>query len=583
MTAHQITGSQALAYGALEAGVQFVTGYPGSPSTATVEALLRLAGDRVRIEWSINEKSGFDAAFGASLAGFRSLLCLKSVGLNVALDSLMVSNLAGGDGGFVILVGDDPGGWGSQNEEDSRLLVAAAEIPLFEPTTATEARPVMRYAFELSERFKVPVAIRTTRALALDWTDLVPPPDTAAPHQPARFERQGDRFNVLPIHVVAFHRQLQAKMHQVQTEFEQSPWNEQTGTGRKGIIAAGYAYHKLAQVLAASDDPSLRLLRLTTLYPLPTGRIARFLRKIDAVLVLEETAPYVETQVQAIAQRAGLILPVYGRGSGHVPGAGELFAVHIAKAVAAVAALPPDWKWPLEQPKSRTMPSRQPLCDDCPYIPTLEALLAVMERHGGRDGFVVTGETGCMVRAQMPPWEILDVKYGMGSSIGLAAGLARTGIPQKLVALSGDSAFLHSGLGELIDAAQAGVGLLVIVLANETTALSGGQPHPATGHDAREQSRKPVDLAALARAAGADIIRVVDPHDTQATETAIEEGLTADQLAVVIAQRACPMWDGEITLQEPSRLTREGGEHDEWIRVVKGGTDCMVGADRRSP
>jgi indolepyruvate ferredoxin oxidoreductase alpha subunit len=189
------------------------------------------------------------------------------------------------------------------------------------------------------------------------------------------------------------------------------------------------------------------------------------------------------------------------------------------------------------------MPSRQPLCDDCPYIPTFQALLSVLERHGGRDAFIITGETGCMVRAQLPPWELLDAKYGMGSSIGLAAGLARTGVPQKMVALCGDSALLHSGLGELIDAAQAGIGLLVVILANETTALSGGQPHPGTSHDTQGHPRKPVDLYALAQAAGAEIIHEVDPEERKATEAALDDGLTSDRLAVVIARRACPMWE----------------------------------------
>jgi indolepyruvate ferredoxin oxidoreductase alpha subunit len=168
-----------------------------------------------------------------------------------------------------------------------------------------------------------------------------------------------------------------------------------------------------------------------------------------------------------------------------------------------------------------------------------------MERHGGREAFVVTGETGCMVRSQLPPWEFMDVKYGMGSSIGLGAGLARTGIPQQIIALSGDSALLHSGLGELIDAAQAGVDMLVVVLANETTALSGGQPHPATGHDAQGVPRPPADLVDLIRAAGADRVHVVDPEDRRSTEAALETGLTLGGLSVVVTERACPMWEGE--------------------------------------
>lgn len=547
MKAMEITGSEALAYGALEAGVQYVTGYPGSPSTATVEALLRLADDHVRIEWAINEKSAFDSGFGASLAGVRALICLKSVGLNVALDSLMVSNLAPGEGGFVMLVGDDPGGWGSQNEEDSRPLIAAAEVPLLEPTTVAEAFSVMARAFDLAERFQAPVTVRITRALAVDETEAVPPPATKLAHQPARFERQGDRYNVLPIHVVNYHRSLKAKIGRVKAEFERAPENTEEGTGQKGVIAAGYAYRKLDQVLTGSDHPPLRILRLSTLYPLPYMRIAAFLSQVDEVLVLEEIAPYVETEIQALAQRKSLRLPVHGRSSGHVPGTGELFAQDI---VHGLSALLPDWSWPSFEPASRRMPSRQPLCDGCPYISTLEALSAVMERNGGRDTFVVTGETGCMVRAQLPPWTIMDVKYGMGSSIGLAAGLARTGIPQKVVALSGDSALLHSGLGELIDAAQASIDLLVVVLANETTALSGGQPHPATDHDARGRSRQPVDLAALARAAGAMTVRIVDPEDTQAIQLAFEEALTSGEVAVVIAECACPRWEGGLPSQE---------------------------------
>jgi indolepyruvate ferredoxin oxidoreductase alpha subunit len=535
-----MTGSQVLAYGALEAGVQFVTGYPGSPTTGTVEALLRLAADGLRVEWAINEKSAFDAALGVSLAGVRALVCLKSVGLNVALDSLMVANLAGGDGGLVVLAGDDPGGWGSQNEQDSRLLAAAAEVPLLEPTSLAEARGILGTAFDLSERHRVPVVVRITRALAADRAEMDPAAPATPGSRPAHFESQPDRFNVLPIHVVEFHRRLQATLGQIRDEFERLPFNGEAGDGSRGVIAAGYAAYKLSNVLARSGSPPLRILRLGTLHPLPEKRLVQFLRQMDQVLVLEETADYVETQVQALAQRAGLVLPVYGRKSGHLPAAGELFASEIGT---ALQTLLPDWPWPAFDRAGRKMPSRQPLCDDCPYIPTLEALLAVMERHGGRDAFVVTGETGCMVRAQLPPWEIMDAKYGMGASIGLAAGLARAGIRQKVVALSGDSALLHSGLGELIDAAQRGASLLVVVLANETTALSGGQPHPATGHDTLGRPRQALDLAALIRAAGANRVCVVDPENGQAIRTALEEGIAADGLVVVIARKACPRWE----------------------------------------
>jgi indolepyruvate ferredoxin oxidoreductase alpha subunit len=534
-----ITGSVALARGALDAGVRFVTGYPGSPSTATVEALLRIAPPQVRIEWAINEKSAFDAAFGATLAGVRALLCLKSVGLNVALDSLMVGNLAGGDGGFVILAGDDPGGWGSQNEEDSRLLGAAAEVPVLEPQTAAEAQAVMAFAFDLAEVSRLPVVVRVTRGLtgerapAGSWQ----PPDLVAAQ--GSFRRVPDRLTVLPVHVVAFHRAQQVALERVRTRFEASPWNRVEGQGARGVLAAGHMAHKLTRLLAGGTFPPLRVLSLSTLYPLPEAQVLGFLRQVEVALILEETAPFVEVQVQALAQRAGLAVPVLGRATGHVPGAGELFAPDL---VAALRSLWPDWPWPEVEAAERTMPSRKPLCDGCPYEPALESLLVVMAHRGGRDAFVITGETGCMVRAQLPPWEILDVKYGMGSSIGLAAGLARAGIEQRIVALSGDSALLHSGLGELIDAVLGGVRILVVVLANQTTALSGGQPHPATPEDARGRARRAVDLAALCRAAGVEHLWMVDPEDRQATLAALEQGLAAEGVAVVIAERACPVW-----------------------------------------
>lgn len=537
MTPQKISGSQLLALGAMEAGVQFVTGYPGSPSTAVVEALLTLAGERIGIEWAINEKSAFDAAFGASLAGIRTLVCLKSVGLNVALDSLMVSNLAGGDGGFVLLVGDDPGGWGSQNEQDSRPLAAAAEVPLLEPTCPGDVKPVMLQAFELSEEHHVPVVVRITRALSAEQVPLTGKVPVVPAARGGTFRRQPERFNVLPIHVVEFHQRLHATLARVRDTFEASTLNGEKGPpSRWGVIAAGYTFHKLEQLPTQSGALPARILHLGTLHPLPEKRITDFARSLDAILVLEETAPYVESQVQALMQRAGLDLPVCGRESGHLPGAGELFPEQIAQALATWL---PGWSPPEIPESGRAMPSRRPLCDDCPYIPVAEALLSMMETHGGRDAFVVTGETGCMVRAQLPPWQLLDLKYGMGSSIGLAAGLKRAGISQRIIALSGDSALLHSGLGELIDAAQANLDLVVIVLANGTTALSGGQPHPATAHDAYGRSRKPVDLAELARAAGVSLVRAIDPAAPGATQAALEEALADQGLAVVIANGPC--------------------------------------------
>ncbi len=539
-----LSGSEALAWGMIEAGVQFVNGHPGSPASAVIDELLRLNPAQMRIEWAVNERSAFDAAFGASLTGVRSLVCFKSVGLNVALDSLMVSNLAGGDGGFVVLTGDDPGGYGSQNEEDSRPIIAAAEIPLLEPCTPAEGRRVMKLAYELSEQIRTPVAVRLVQPMMGDTEQIEQPLSPPAVLAQPRFTRQEDRWTVIPTFVVDYHQRLIDAMRSVQAEFEDWDLNQVEGQGRLGIITPGYAYHKLKQVLEHDHTTSIRILRLGTLHPLPEIRIAGFLEGLDAVLVLEETAPYIEDKVSAIAFRAGVKPVILGRKSGPIPAAGELFPGHIA---AALEAFLPEWSAPasIEEPE-RHMISTEPLCEGCPYIPGFGTLLQVMERHGGRDAFIVTGESGCMIRAQVSRERILDTKFAMGSSIGIAAGIARTGIQQKVIALTGDTAFLHTGWGELIDAVQAEVDLLVVLLDNATAAISGGQPHAAIGHDLHGNPRRAVDLGAAIRAAGVENVRVVDPAEIQATQKAYEEGLAARGVTVVVLRHPCPIFVKDI-------------------------------------
>lgn len=540
----EISGSEALAWGLIEAGVQYVTGHPGSPGSAVVDVLLRLKPPDMRIEWTSNERTAFDAAFGYSLAGVRSLVCFKSVGLNVALDSLMVSNLAGGDGGFVILTGDDPGGWGSQNEQDSRPLIAAAEIPMLEPSMPAEGRSVIQLAYELAERIKTPVAVRITQANAIDKQRAASPLAIPQSRTPARFQREEDRWTVTPTFVVSYHQKLIETLKAVQVDFEDWDLNRAEGEGRLGIIAPGHAYAKLKQVLEQNPPQEVRILKLGTLFPLPEKRIAGFLQGLEQVLIIEETAPYLENQVPAIAFRAGVQVSIIGRNSGHIPLAGELFPEHISQALQGFL---PSWTTPprLEPPR-RHMISMDPLCEGCPYSPGFGALLKIMERHGGRDAFVVTGESGCMIRAQVSPERILDTKFAMGSSIGIASGIARTGISQKVISLVGDNAFLHTGWGQLVDAVQAGVNLLVIILDNATAAISGGQPHAAFGRDLRGNPRKPVDLVRLVQAAGVEKVTVVNPNNSQETQKAYEEGLAADGVSVVIIRHPCPYFVSEI-------------------------------------
>jgi indolepyruvate ferredoxin oxidoreductase alpha subunit len=548
----RVSGAYALARGAIEAGVSLVTGYPGSPVTAVVSGILELTSpDEVQVEWTSNEKVAIEMAFGASLGGTHSLLCVKSVGLNIALDPLMTFNLSGCNAGFVILVGDDPGGWGSQNEQDSRALGLAAELPVLEPTSVGDAQAAMRRAFQLSEGIGLPVIVRVTRALILaeDETQTSEVSEDSRGLVHPSFQREFMRWVVLPVNVLSYHRRLHQRLDAIQARFEDSPFNGVEGEGPQGVIAAGFAYQKLSDLLGGTVPPGLRILRLGTFYPLPVGRVTAFLQTVESILVLEETAPLVERAVRAVAQRAGLTLPVYGRDTGHVDRAGELFAPHIA---AALNRFLPRLSLATGGESGRERPSREPLCDGCPYVPAFDALVEVIAQLGGRDGVIIVGDLGCLVRAQLPPYKLLDVKISLGSSIGMAAGIAlsltsassvepsRGGMGKRVVALCGDSSFLHSGFSGLVDATRVGAAMLVLILDNGTAALSGGQPHSASPVDARGRPRRAVDLTALARETGAGLVRVVELDRGEDIRAAIETGMSFDGVAVVIARGRCP-------------------------------------------
>jgi indolepyruvate ferredoxin oxidoreductase alpha subunit len=539
----RVSGAQALAQGALDAGVGLVLGYPGSPTTAVVnEIARRTEPEQVRVDWTSNEKVALEAVFGGSLVGVRSMLCVKSVGLNVALDPLMALDLCGCNAGMVLLVGDDPGGWGSQNEQDSRTLAVMAEIPLFEPTTVSDARLAMVEAFELSTEIGTPVMVRVTRALVEADGEL---PHLSATMPPTQgFRRSFMEWVVLPINVVERHQRLHDRLAEVRTRFERSGLNVVQGNGELGIVAAGFTRQKLLDLLGGAIPCELRILGLGTPYPLPAAHIRTFLQRVEGALVLEETAPLIERAVRAEAQMAGIRAPIYGRDTGHIADAGELFGPGIAQALNRLA---PDLSLPVGGRTLRPMPSRRPLCGDCPYIPAFEALLSAIEEHGGREQAVVVGDPGCMVRGQLPPYRLLDVKYSLGSSIGTGVGLALgqqlAGQPRKhVIALCGDSSLLHTGLNGLMDAAHLGAQMTVVVLDNGATALSGGQPHPGNTTGLRGEERPAVELPDLVRAAGARAVESVDSTDGQRLREVFALGMEGAGLSVVIVRAPCPRY-----------------------------------------
>ncbi|MFH1085216.1 MAG: thiamine pyrophosphate-dependent enzyme, partial [Chloroflexota bacterium] len=497
--AEPVRGDVALAYGTLAAGVRLVTGYPGSPATGTFDALVALTRPgELDIHWAPNEKVAVEEAFGASLAGARALVVVKSVGLNIGLDPLATLSLSGTYAGMVILLGDDPGGWSSQNEQDTRWLARVAEVPIVEPIAVEQAAAVMAQAFAWSEALALPVIVRITRAMSLAKGQIEAP--WRLPPFGRRFYRQRNRWIVLPYLVEQRHDALHAKLGQFAAMLAASPYDvaagqnpagqnpagqNPAGDGPLGVVGAGFMWSKARDALGA--HAGVRLLGLTSSWPLPEEALIAWLRPLRRVLVLEEGGPFIEEQLAALAQRAGLATEVLGRHTRTVPLEGEVLPERVA---AALAALDSTYRVQAAAVAQPPMPSTVPLCPDCPYRPVFEALIRCMERHGGRTRHIIVGETGCMVRANLPPMELFDVKHGLGSGLGIAMGLARADERQHVVALVGDSSFFHSDINAMPYVVQHQVPMTVVVLDNGTTALTGGQAHPGSAADERGDVRE---------------------------------------------------------------------------------------------
>ena len=532
-----LRGDQAIAAGALAAGVSVVTGYPGSPATGVFDSILA-APERaeMHVQWAPNEKVAMELAFGASLGGSRALVVLKSVGMNIALDPLATVSLTGCHAGLVILLGDDPGGWASQNEQDSRWAALIAEVPVVEPTSVEQAASLMVETFAQSESLGLPIIVRVTRALSLahgSVQELGQLPRSGRP-----FLRERNRWIALPAYVVESHQRLHRKLVQMREAFEAPSYQVRSGVGSLGVLAVGYTHAKVSQALSEGDQ-GFRLFGLAGVWPLPCGSLTAWLRQLDRVLVLEEGGPFVEQQVRALAQREALRLEILGKENGVLPEEGELTEAVIAQ---GLSRLTPSHRAGTGTSVDRAMPSKVPLCDDCLYRPTFEALLRAMGRHGGRRRHLVVGETGCMVRANLPPMELFDVKYSLGSGLGMAMGLALSDKHHKIVALLGDSSFFHSDVNAMPYAAQLNLPILVVVLDNGTTALTGGQPHPGSALDELGRPRTArANLADVIRGCGVEPL-VFSGRDESAIGAAVDEAMAADELRVVIVRAPCPRY-----------------------------------------
>jgi indolepyruvate ferredoxin oxidoreductase alpha subunit len=529
-----MTSAQALAHGALVAGVKLVTSYPGSPSSETVEQLIELSfRHSVHVEWSSNEKVAVEIAIGASIAGRRALVCTKSVGMNVMIDPLMVLNLTPVHGGLVILMGDDPGGYGSQNDQDTRTLAPMLEMPWIEPATPAEGFAMIRSAFDLSEELQTAVIIRETRS----FTQQVEPidiPDEPYSQPDKGLMREPWRFVPIPSNVVQKHRALHERLSNLERWANEAPFNRTDGVGDFGIVAAGFAYRKLLDVLGDASPKNLRVLKLSVLYPLPHDLILRFLASCREVLVLEENEPFVEDQIKAAAYDSGCQAPIYGKHTGHTRREGELFRWQIQQALERFLPGFVATRTYLEADEPAERPPRENYCAGCRFGMIVDALRDVAAQLGQKP--VLVGDPGCLATVA----DRLDAKFAIGSAVGVAEGLFRVGIKERAVALFGDSSFFHTSLPAIINAVHNESDVLMVVLDNGATVTSGFQPNPGVARDALARSAPRLDLERIARACGVESVCSAGPDDLETQLPVVfREGLTRRGLSLIVVRAPC--------------------------------------------
>lgn len=518
-----MSGNEAVAQGARDAGLAVAAAYPGTPSTEIVETISQF--DDVHAEWSVNEKVALEVALGASLMGRRALTAMKHVGLNVAADTLMSAALTGVHGGLVIAVADDVGFSSSQNEQDSRVWSRFAHLPVLEPADAQQAYLMTREAFELSERFEVPVLLRlTTRVChvkrAVQLQPAMPRPD------PIEYRKDAERWVLSPGHVA---KRLEARAVRdaaLRDEAERSHWNVVTpGADRRlGVVASGPVSHAVREAL-----PDAPLLTLGLSAPLPVAMVRRFAATVDALLVVEESEAIVEPELRAagLAVHGRSLLPPYGEiSAGHVRDAARTILGEPAANPPAVAA-------------QRIFTRPPTLCAGCGY-------LGVYYWLSRMPNAVVCGDIGCYTLGASPPWSSVDTVLAMGASLGMAGGVAKAqdmaAAPRPVVAVIGDSTFLHSGMQGLLNLTYQQANVTVLLLDNSATAMTGGQNNPANGRDLHGGAAPvKVDFAKLVEALGVrpERIRHADPYELPVFVKTLREEIKASGPSVIITARPC--------------------------------------------
>jgi len=533
-----LLGNEAIVKGALSAGVSFVSGYPGCPAAEIGDEFGKIAKENgVYAEWSTNEKVALEAAIGASFSGLKSLVNMKSFGINVCADSLLPLAYTGTKAGMVIVVADDPSCWSSaQTEQDSRAYAYLSHIPVLEPSDPQECYDFAKLGFEISEKFNTPVILRTTTRVAHQRAVVDFDPTSNIQHQTPNFVKNPHQFCTMPPRVLEMKKELLEKIKKIRQFVEKSSTNKvslKKSSGSLGIVTSGVSYlHTLEAIKELGL--SISVLKLGFFYPLPEKMIADFIKDKKKILVVEELDPYLEKEIKRIAKDVNPKLQVFGKNL--LPEIGELDSEKIALALAKITGKKFSCQSGISlQLGKLEIPKRYPkLCQGCPHL----YILSVIKKFA--PDAIIGGDIGCYMIAGYPPHNIQDYLFSMGASLGIGHGIKKA-TNQKVITLMGDGTFFHAGIPALINTVYNKSNPLVVVLDNRITAMTGHQNNPGTGKTGMAEDTTELRIEEIAKACGVKHIKVLDPINMQELEETIKDFLSKEEVSLIVCKRICAL------------------------------------------
>jgi len=500
-------GNEAIALGAIAAGVNVVCGYPGTPSTEVLETAARHRPEGTYVEWSVNEKTAMEVAGGAAYSGARALVTMKQMGLNVASDPFMCLSYIGVRGGLVVLVADDPGPISSQTEQDTRTFAAFAKAPVYDPSSAQEAYEMVQEAFAFSEKYQTPVILRPTTRVSHGYASIrVKDPEEYHVNVPEGFEKDPGRWVIFPRLSYRNHLKIEKRNAELQEVLSGNPFNRilpGAGKGRKGIAASGISYTYAME--ARQQLGAAPLFKVGVPFPFPEQAAARFLEGLDEVLCLEELDPVIERNLIYVCGKYGLKTKILGKQTGHMPAAGENTRDGVLAAEAAFLGVSLPEKAAPELPP---LPVRPPvLCAGCPHRASFYAVKQAMK--GKKTIFC--GDIGCYTLGNAQPLDMVDTCLCMGAGLGIAQAVNHLDRETSCFAFVGDSTFFASAIPGVVNAVYNQAELTLVVLDNSTTAMTGHQPHPGTGKTMMGEIVSKVSIENVLRGIGVTAVETVDP------------------------------------------------------------------------